>query len=132
MRKTKITYVNPAKGVFGEHDGWGTYNKDKFYKIPLPFGWLMCNKHNCRPSITCSEFFCQNIIICPKCEAEENYTRRREAAVADRNIGRKARLEIKKKAAVAFKALKECYVDVLGLENRENPFLALLKDTDKK
>lgn len=108
--KTKITYIDPGKGHWGMHDGWGTWDKEKYHRI---LGVLFCKNHWTIPSSRYEEFASCIIHTCTKCNEEAAYKHRKHCLLAERAKGRKARLEEaaqrQKTSSDIIKCLKEIY-----------------------
>lgn len=89
-RKLKITIVNPAKGKWGMHDGWGSWPEHKYYRV---LGVLFCKKHLTIPKKEYSSFSNCYYFICEKCDNEQRYNERREWVLLERKKGRHQRLK---------------------------------------
>ncbi len=63
-RTTKVTWIDPGKGHWGMHDGWGSWPEDRYHRV---LGILFCKKHWTVPSSSYSEFACCYIFSCAKC-----------------------------------------------------------------
>lgn len=88
--KIKVTYIDPGAGIFGMHDGWGSWDKTRFHR---PLGILLCKKHFTIPSKSWSDFSQCYIFTCETCSEEEKYKLRKNRILADRAKGRHSRMK---------------------------------------